>query len=175
MYALRGQGCGLGVLSDSDDPQSWPYQAAFGLEEGIYFILTGPAGDSISDAKAIMQAVGLNSYSAKLMFGDWLWWLDQANSLTRLVSPQGFAAGRLANLSPEQSSLNKPLYGIVGSETSGLPQSGQTSGYSSAAHDSPHFHTVPKVSAKTVCSASICTNRSINGIRRNSGIVGIRS
>ena len=45
------------------------------------------------------------------MFGDWLWWSDQVNGAIRLVSPQGFAAGRLSNLSPEQSSLNKQLYG----------------------------------------------------------------
>jgi hypothetical protein len=132
MYALRGQGCGLALLADADDPQSWPDQAAFSLDEGMYLILTGPAGDSISTAVAIKRSVGVDCYSAKLMFGDWLWWVDQANGLTRLVSPQGFAAGRLANLSPEQSSLNKQLYGIVGSQMSGQPQSGQFSAYSSA-------------------------------------------
>ena len=66
------------------------------------------------------------------MFGDWVYWNDQANSSIRLVSPQGFAAGRLANLSPEQSSLNKPLYGIIGTQKSGTPGSGQTNAYSSA-------------------------------------------
>ena len=70
-------------------------------------ILTGPAGDTIRNPVTVMQQVGLDSYSAKLMFGSWLWWSDQVNHAIRLVSPQGFAAGRLANLSPEQSSLNK--------------------------------------------------------------------
>ena len=41
-------------------------------------------------------------------------------------------AGRLANLSPEQSSLNKPLYSVVGSQKSGTPGSGQTNTYASA-------------------------------------------
>jgi len=50
----------------------------------------------------------------------------------RLVSPQGFVAGRLANLSPEQSSLNKQLYAIVGSQKSGTPGSGQATTYASA-------------------------------------------
>ena len=59
------------------------------------------------------------------MFGDWLWWSDQVNAMIRLVSPQGFAAGRLANLSPEQSSLNKQLYSVIGSQKSGTPGSGQ--------------------------------------------------
>jgi hypothetical protein len=105
MYALRGQGCGIALLADCDDPTTWTNQAAFGLEEGIYMILTTPAGDTITNAVSVMNEAGLASYSAKLMFGDWLWWSDQVNGTTRLVSPQGFAAGRLANLSPEQSSL----------------------------------------------------------------------
>jgi phage tail sheath protein FI len=41
-------------------------------------------------------------------------------------------AGRLANLSPEQSSLNKPLYSIIGTQWSGAPGSGQVSTYSDA-------------------------------------------
>ena len=132
MYALRGQGCGIALLADADDPTQWTTQAGFGLQEGIYMILTGPAGDTIQDAVAIKSQAGLDSYSAKLMFGDWLWWSDQVNNTIRLVSPQGFAAGRLANLSPEQSSLNKPLYGVIGSQKSGTPGSGQSTSYSSA-------------------------------------------
>lgn len=132
MYALRGQGCGIGLLADSDDPTHWSTQAAFGLQEGVYMVLTGPAGDTIENAVTTKQQAGLDSYAAKLMFGDWLWWSDQVNNVVRLVSPQGFAAGRLGNLSPEQSSLNKPLYGVVGSQKSGTPGSGQTTSYSAA-------------------------------------------
>ncbi len=93
MYALRGQGCGIAVLADADDPNYWTTQAEFGLEEGIYMILTGPAGDTIQNAVTVKQQAGLDSYAAKLMFGDWLWWSDQVNGTIRLVSPQGFAAG----------------------------------------------------------------------------------
>jgi phage tail sheath protein FI len=132
MYALRGQGCGLALLADCDDPTTWTTQAEFGLQEGVYMVLTTPAGDTIANAVATMNEAGLNSYSAKLMFGDWLWWSDQVNGVTRLVSPQGFAAGRLANLSPEQSSLNKQIYGIIGSQSSGSPGAGWTAAYSSA-------------------------------------------
>ena len=132
MHALRGQGCGLGLLSDCDDATTWTSQAKFGLDEGLYMILTTPAGDSIENAIATKAASGLDSYAAKLMFGDWLWWSDQVNNTIRLVSPQGFAAGRLANLSPEQSSLNRQIYGIVGSQGVGTPGSGQNSAYASA-------------------------------------------
>ncbi len=132
MYALRGQGCSIGLLADADDPTQWTVQAGFGLQEGIYMVLTGPAGDTISNAVTVKQSAGLDSYAAKLMFGDWLWWSDQVNNIIRLVSPQGFAAGRLANLSPEQSSLNKNLYGVIGSQKTGTPGSGQSTSYSSA-------------------------------------------
>ena len=132
MYALRGQSCGLALLADCDDATTWTTQAGFGLQEGIYMILTTPAGDTITNAVATIAQAGLNSYSAKLMFGDWLWWSDQVNMTVRLVSPQGFTAGRLANLSPEQSSLNKQIYGVIGSQSTGTPGSGQNSAYSSA-------------------------------------------
>ena len=132
MYALRGQGCSIGLLADADDSTQWTAQAAFGLQEGVYMILTGPANDTIANAIAMKQSAGLDSYAAKLLFGDWLWWSDQVNNILRLVSPQGFAAGRLANLSPEQSSLNKNLYGVVGSQKAGTPGSGQNTSYSAA-------------------------------------------
>jgi hypothetical protein len=132
MYALRSQGCSIGLLADTDDPTQWTTQAQFGLSEGLYMILTGPSGDNIANATSVKGQAGLDTYAAKLMFGDWIWWNDQVNATTRLVSPQGFVAGRLANLSPEQSSLNKPLYGVVGSQKSGTPGSGQATSYSSA-------------------------------------------
>jgi phage tail sheath protein FI len=105
-------------------------QAEFGLSEGVYMILTGPQGQTINGAVSLIQTAGLDSYAAKLMFGDWIYWYDQANSIIRLVSPQGFVAGRLANLSPEQSSLNKQLYSVVGTQWSGPPNSAQVSTYS---------------------------------------------
>jgi phage tail sheath protein FI len=132
MYALRAQGCSLLVLADADDATTWTVQAMFAQQEGCYAILTGPSGDSLSNAVASKQTAGLDSYSAKLMFGDWVYWSDPVAGTVRLVSPQGFAAGRLANLSPEQSSLNKPLYGVVGTQRAGVPGSGGTTGYSTA-------------------------------------------
>lgn len=131
MYALRGQGCSIALLADADDHTQWSTQVQFALSESLYIILTGPAGDAIADAITLKAEAGVDSYAAKLMFGDWVYWYDQVNALTRLVSPQGFVAGRLANLSPEQSSLNKPLYAVIGTQKSG--QVGNTSTtYSSA-------------------------------------------
>ncbi len=132
MFALRSQGCSIALLADADDSTHWTVQVAFGLSESIYMILTGPAGDTITNAVTVKAIAGIDSYAAKLMFGDWVYWYDQANSLTRLVSPQGFVAGRLANLSPEQSSLNKPLYAVLGTQKSGQPGGGTSTTYSTA-------------------------------------------
>ena len=131
IYALRGQGCAIVVLADTYDPTSWLVQAQFGESEGCYVILAGPPGDAISNAVAAKQNAGILSYAAKLMFGDWIYWNDPTTGTVRLVSPQGFVAGRLANLSPQQSSLNKPLYAVLGSQRSGGPTP-QSSGYSTA-------------------------------------------
>lgn len=132
MYALRSQGCSIAMLADADDATQWTTQAGFGLSEGVYMILVNPAGQTISEAVSLIQQTGLNAYSAKSMFGDWIYWFDQANGVLRLVSPQGFVAGRLSNLSPEQSSLNKPLYSVIGTQKSGAPGSGQSATYADA-------------------------------------------
>ena len=132
MYALRGQGCSVAVLADSDTSSSWTTQLSFGLSEAIYMVLTGPAADTISNAASTKRTAGIDSYGAKVMHGDWVYWSDQTTNTVRLVSPQGFIAGRLVNLSPEQSSLNKPIYGVIGTQKSGVPGSAQVQTYSYA-------------------------------------------
>ena len=122
MYALRGTGASVALLADADDSTTWTTQVAYGLAEGTYMILTGPAGDTITNAVSTKASAGIDAYAAKLLFGDWVYINDNINSQVRLVSPQGFIAGKLAALSPEQSSLNKPLYGIIGTQKSNASQ-----------------------------------------------------
>jgi hypothetical protein len=132
MYTLSGQGCSILDLCDGTDPSQWSTVEAFAASEGLYAMIAGPAGDTIANAIATQAAAGIDSPAVKLLFGDWLWWWDATNGIQRLVSPQAFAAGRLANLSPEQSGLNKPLSTIAGSQTVGVPGSGITRAYSAA-------------------------------------------
>lgn len=137
MYSLRNQSVSVAFLSTNPADTATSYatfttQASFGLSEGIYFILVGPSGDTIANAVTIKASSAVDNYSEKLMFGDWIWWNDPTNNVLRLVSPQGFQAGRLSNLSPEQSPLNKPIYGIVGSQKSGVPGSSQFQTYAQA-------------------------------------------
>lgn len=118
MYCLRNTGASVAFLADCDDSTTWSTQVSFGLSEGIYMIATGPAGDSISNAVSTKSTAGIDSYALKPMFGDWVYFNDSINGVIRMISPQGFVAGRIANLSPEQSSLNKQVYGIVGTQKS---------------------------------------------------------
>lgn len=118
MYALRGSGASVGMLADVDDLTTWTTQVAYGLAEGTYMICTGPLGDTIANAVTTRASAGVDSFAFKPIFGDWCYWADPVNGVTRLVSPQAFCAGRLANLAPQHSSLNKPLYGIVGTQKS---------------------------------------------------------
>ena len=137
MYALRGQNCGVIDLCDVTNYGTFTLQTAFGLGEGAYMMLQDPAGSAlsstgISTAISNLQAAGVDSYAGKMIFGDWVYWYDPTNQIIRLVSPQAFCAGKLVSLSPEQSSLNKPLVGIIGTQKSGQVGSGQAQTYSEA-------------------------------------------
>jgi hypothetical protein len=123
LYALRGSGCSVAMLTDLTDSTTWATQIAFGLSEGMYMIAVGPSGDTITNATTVKTTAGIDSYALKLMLGDWVYFFDSTNGLTRLVPPQAFVAGLLGNLAPNQSTLNKQIFGIVGTQKSqtGVP------------------------------------------------------
>lgn len=118
MYALRGTGAAVAFLADCDLSTTWASQVAYGLSEQTYMILTNPAGTTVSAAVTAKSTAGIASYQAKLMHGDWVYWADPVNQVTRLLSPQAFVAGLLVNLAPQESALNKQVYGVVGTQTS---------------------------------------------------------
>lgn len=120
MYALRGQGASLMVLADMTDASKWTTVAALADSEGIYSILETAPGDTPGNAATEMYVGGLDDYGVKICFGDWLDWYDPISQITRLTGPAGFLAGKLVTLAPHQSSLNKQIVGIVGSQKSGL-------------------------------------------------------
>ena len=122
LYSLRGTGTSVAMLADCDDSTTWSAQVAYGLSEGTYLILVGPSGDTITNAISTKATAGIDSYAAKLLFGDWVYFNDTINAQVRLISPQGFVAGLLGALSPQHSTLNKPLYGIVGTQKAAANQ-----------------------------------------------------
>jgi hypothetical protein len=122
MYALRSTGASVVMLADLADSTTFSTQVAFGLSEAAYMVASGPSGDTIANAVTTKATAGIDSYSMKLMLGDWIYWNDTYNNLQRLVSPQSVVAGELAALSPQFSTLNKPLNGIVGTQKSAAYQ-----------------------------------------------------
>ncbi|HQT89704.1 MAG TPA: phage tail protein, partial [Acidiphilium sp.] len=132
MYALRGQKASVLNLADGTDSTQWSTILQFALSEGVYSVNAFPAGATVAADITAAQTAGIDSYGMKIMHGDWLYWYDQTNAVTRLVSPASFVAGLLSNLSPQNSTLNKQLFGIQGSQTFGLPGTNQAHHYSSA-------------------------------------------
>lgn len=124
MYALRGKGAAVAVLCDLVDTTSWATQVTFGLAEGIYMVTSTPSGDTPGNAASTKSTAGIDSYAMKIMLGDWVYWNDTLNGIPqRLVSPAAFAAGLLASLAPQNSTLNKPVNAVVGTQKSrtGVP------------------------------------------------------
>jgi hypothetical protein len=118
MYALRGTGASVAALVDCSDTTSFANQVAYGYSEGTYMVGVTPVGDTISNATTTKATAGIDAYIFKYMFGDWIYFNDPVNGGVRLISPQGYVVGMLANLSPQNSSLNKPMQGIVGTQKS---------------------------------------------------------
>lgn len=117
MYALRNSTSSVVILADVDDTTTWSTQVEYGLSEGSYMLLVGQSGESIATAITNKQAAGIDNYSAKVILGDWIYYNDTINNQLRVISPQGFIGGVLVSLSPEQSSLNKQMQGIVATQT----------------------------------------------------------
>lgn len=132
MHALRGQRVRVLDIAELTDVTAWPAVATFAADERCYAVVAGAPGESIADAGALKQAAGIDTDRLKVMLGDWLFIQDAATGLLRLVSPASVVAGRLANLAPHNSTLNKPVAGIVGSQRSGLPGAGTGKTYSDA-------------------------------------------
>ncbi|NOV25892.1 phage tail protein [Cupriavidus necator] len=116
LYALRKSGASVIALADCDDSTTWSSQIAYGLAEGAYMQMVGPAGDTISTAVTTKSTAGIDSYAGKVIFGDWVYVNDTVNNQVRLISPQAFALGLMVNQSPEKSTLNKQLQGIVATQ-----------------------------------------------------------
>lgn len=122
MYALRGSGASIAFLADVDDSTTFATQRDFGLAEGIYFQAITPAGSPIANGTTgsvdLKATAAIDSTAIKIIHGDYGYWPDPVNKVTRLVSTQGVFAGVLANLSPENDGLNKPVAGIIGTQMS---------------------------------------------------------
>ncbi len=116
MYALRNTNIGQFVLADADDSTQWAAQYAFAVSELAYGFAVAPAGQAVASFATAMA--GIDNAWLKVIFGDWIYIQDGVNNLLRMVSPGGVGAGRKAAVGPDQSLLNVPLYGVVGTQSS---------------------------------------------------------
>jgi len=122
MYALRNTGCAVAMLAGVTDTTSWPNQITLANSEGWEAILVGPSGQSIATAITAKATAAVDDTSFKVLLGDWIYFQDSINNQLRLVSPQGITAGIRATLSPEQSILNKQVYGVVATQKTSANQ-----------------------------------------------------
>lgn len=118
MYALRNTGSSVAMLADVSDFTTFPTQTVYGTSEGTYMITAGVSGDTIANEVSVKATNGIDNPWLKVCFGDWIYWLDTVNSVTRVISPQAFFAGEIIGLAPNQSSLNKQMANIVGTQKS---------------------------------------------------------
>ena len=119
MYALRGMPIARFDLCDLDDSTSWSTQLVFSLDVGAECISTTPAGDTLTNAVTELSTAGVDSYGISVIFGDWVFFLDTINNIPRrMISPQAVKMGLRGNLSPQNSSVNKPIGGLVGTQSS---------------------------------------------------------
>lgn len=119
MYALRNTYCARFDLCDLSDAASWSTQIAFAIDVGAEAISCTAASDTISVAATELSNSGIDDYNIKVIFGDWIIWNDTVTGTPqRLTSPQSVCMGIRGNLSPQNSTLNKPINGIIGTQQS---------------------------------------------------------
>ncbi len=118
MYALRRTGVQVGNLIDCVTSATWLAQAQFGLAEGIFFFGAAPQGSSLSTTATSLNTAGVDAYSFGVLPGDFCWFNDVTNGVERSLSPATYRAAIQAATSPEQSVLNKPIYGLIGTDRS---------------------------------------------------------
>jgi hypothetical protein len=121
-YALRGTGVAILDVADLTDTTQWANLAALATSESWYPVVAFPAGSSISATTTAVATLGIDTPWLKILHGDWVYWSDTVSGVTRVVSPQAFVAGRLGNLAPNQSGLNKPLAAVVGTQKTAANQ-----------------------------------------------------
>lgn len=122
MYALRNSNVDCFALCDISTSSFYAAMASFALQETCYAIVAGPKSETIAQAIGVRTSAGIDTPWIKYILGDWPSFDDTFNGLVRLISPAAFAIGMFGNLSPQQSSLNKPLLGVTATQRSQLGQ-----------------------------------------------------
>src|SRR5579884_1407382 len=116
LYALRAQGVGIACPVDASVSTYWTNFAAFGQSEGILVETSTPSADTLTNAATELATAGVDNYALRVTFGDWLYWYDTTNQTERVLAPATFMAAMRAQQAPQNSTLNKIINGIIGSQ-----------------------------------------------------------
>ena len=117
-YAFRNSGASHVVIADLSDTTQEPNLIALGQSEGFVCHIAGPAGETPSTGATTEQTLGSNNVWLRRWLGDWCAWNDNFNGQQRLLSPATFGAGLHSTLPPQQSTLNKFVFGVVSTQRS---------------------------------------------------------
>lgn len=118
MYALRGTGVQTLCLVDHNDSTAWGTIATFAQQEGMFAGVQAPAGTSVTATQTLLNTAGADSAWIKILSGDWVYWADGVNKVQRLLGPATFWAALRASLAPYNSTLNKPVQTLIGTQRS---------------------------------------------------------
>lgn len=115
MYALRGTDVALFTLCDITDVTTRTSLLAFAKSELALAVSTSAAGDTIS---TFSSAQTIDDAWIKVILGDWLYWYDPINDITRLVSPAAIYMGKKIAVGVQNTVLNKKIDLVVGTQSS---------------------------------------------------------
>ncbi len=118
MYALQNANVLTMNLIDHSTSTQWNTMAQFGILYGIFGAGQAPVGTNVASTASLLASAGVDNYSFKDLVGDWVYWQDTVNNVQRLLGPATFWGPMRANLAPNQSTLNKPVNGIIGTQRS---------------------------------------------------------
>lgn len=118
MYALQNAGVLTMNLVDHSTSSQWNTIAAFCQLYGIFGPAQAPVGTNVGNTVSLLASAGVDNYSFKDLVGDWVYWQDTVNNVQRLLGPATFWAPLRANMAPHQSTLNKPVNGLIGTQRS---------------------------------------------------------
>lgn len=118
MYALQNAGVLTMNLVDHSTSSQWNTIAAFCQLYGIFGAGQAPVGTNVANTVSLLASAGVDNYSFKCLVGDWVYWQDTVNNVQRLLGPATYWAPMRANMAPNQSTLNKPVNNLIGTQRS---------------------------------------------------------
>lgn len=128
LYALEALNPPVGILWAAGFTDNTGLANLVGVAQNtpawcLFSAATGAASNTTT-LVTTLQGYGQADYHLSFT-ANWVYWYDPVNGQVRLVPPYAFIGGTVATLGPEQSPLNVPVSGVVGTERDnpfGTPQ-----------------------------------------------------